>query len=370
MHHFVFMATLTTVLVSACTSINSTGSNARYENLEFSSKSLQAVKPGDRLQLEIDGSIVRIRVTAYEGGTELAGIDEFSKKQVIIDFSDDGNIKTTEATGKTEEAFKGGETKSSTYEETPSDNGVLETLYWGLFVGAATITSPVWVPYQQGKEEKSRKIKMILKEENETYDGMSTSQIEDKLGQPIEKYICNDGRTRYYTVWQYNDKRLPGGLKYFRFNSENIELENNKLRVINDDLSLFGCCINLKYINKLADLSPDEICAISSELQNLDYAQDALERDDLEAAYRLIEDGIVSDYDEVRITSSQFINKHNNILQGARETFTSRALKQSAETYGKDAKKIEHKRLTIYKVVAPMKNYQEAQTNYNNVFGP
>lgn len=108
---------------------------------------------------------------------------------------------------------------------------------------------------------------------------------------------------------------------------------------------------------------------VSKELESLQYAQNALLRDDPESAYRLLEDGLVSEYDEVREKVKQFMRQDTILYEGARHSFRVESLKESSHMYGKEARGLEERRLSIYKNVAPAEDYSEAQHNFESVFG-
>ena len=119
---------------------------------------------------------------------------------------------------------------------------------------------------------------------------------------------------------------------------------------------------------KHLELIPEER-RVSEELRYLKYTQDALSRDDPESAYRLIEDGLISEYEEVRDIYRQFI-EHNPILyEGARRSFRFESLKESIRMYGEDASELENRRLSIYKTVASVEDYSEARQSFVKVFG-
>jgi len=114
--------------------------------------------------------------------------------------------------------------------------------------------------------------------------------------------------------------------------------------------------------------TPEEI-NIRQELGFLRYAQDALSRDDPESAYRLIEDGLISEYKEVRVKARQFIEQHPETLEGAKHSFTFKSFKESISSYGNNAREIEEQRLSIYKSVASAQDYEKARLNFEKVFG-
>ena len=109
--------------------------------------------------------------------------------------------------------------------------------------------------------------------------------------------------------------------------------------------------------------------ALKSQLQYLSHAQHPLSRGDYEAAYRLLEDGLVSGNKVVRERFRQFMKQHPEILIGAKASFTTESFKKSK---GKDcvsASRREYRRLLIYKTVALAHDYQEAKRNYLIIFG-
>lgn len=102
----------------------------------------------------------------------------------------------------------------------------------------------------------------------------------------------------------------------------------------------------------------------------LQYPRAALDRGDTEAAYRLMEDGLVSEQPEMRKTLQLFLRQHPEILEGAKHSFTTVSLKESIATYGADkAREIELHRLSIYRTVVPDEDFGLAQRNYHSVFG-
>ena len=109
---------------------------------------------------------------------------------------------------------------------------------------------------------------------------------------------------------------------------------------------------------------------ISKELESLKFAQDALLRADLESAYRIFEDGLVSKYEEVRQKVLHFMLQHPEILEGAKLSFTSESFRESFITYGNDARELEEKRLVIYQSVAPVQAYKKARQDFESVFDP
>lgn len=108
---------------------------------------------------------------------------------------------------------------------------------------------------------------------------------------------------------------------------------------------------------------------VNQELAYLQYAQDALSRNDPESAYRLIEDGLVSDYDEVRESFVQFIEQNPDVREGARRTFRPALLEESIRKYGQEARGLVIHRLSSYKTVASDVDYSAARQNAVEIFG-
>jgi hypothetical protein len=108
---------------------------------------------------------------------------------------------------------------------------------------------------------------------------------------------------------------------------------------------------------------------ISNELEFLQHAQDALSRDDAEAAYRLLENLLISKHEKVRQEANQLILKEPIIYKGAFETFQQQSLKESIRIYGDSARGLELQRLSIYKHIASEQDYSKAQRNFDAIFG-
>ena len=119
----------------------------------------------------------------------------------------------------------------------------------------------------------------------------------------------------------------------------------------------------------LEPISPEEDIRVREELIFLRYAYDALLIDDPESAYRLIEDGLISEYEEVRDKFRQFIEQNPKLYEGARRSFRFESLKKSIRMYGEDARELENRRLSIYKTVASVEDYSEARQGFVKVFG-
>ena len=110
--------------------------------------------------------------------------------------------------------------------------------------------------------------------------------------------------------------------------------------------------------------------SIKYELGILVYAEYVLSRGgDMAATYRLLEEGITSEYSEVKEKYRLFVAQNPEILEGARSTFTPESFKESIIQNGKNANEIENRRLLIYKTVAPSEDYLKARQNFESVFG-
>lgn len=108
---------------------------------------------------------------------------------------------------------------------------------------------------------------------------------------------------------------------------------------------------------------------IMSELKCLEFAQNALARGDIEFAYRVLEDELVSEHTDVREKTRQFLEQHPELYRGALQTFSSKSLKESINKHGASAEEIESRRLSIYKKIAPDKDYTKALRYFESVFG-
>jgi hypothetical protein len=192
-------------------------------------------------------------------------------------------------------------------------------------------------------------------------------QAHQSFGKPTNKYFCHDGGgTIAYAVWEYI---FPYRSKILYFNPITGRLDYVK------DILPSGCCALVKDIGHESSL--DEICKaqerrkdIDIKLGVLEYATYAVSRNgDMDRTYRLLEQGIVSEFGEVRDTVRQFIKENPVILDGARHSFTKESLEESIAKYGDRAKKIESDRLDVYKIISSSDDYFQARKNYESVFG-
>jgi len=111
-------------------------------------------------------------------------------------------------------------------------------------------------------------------------------------------------------------------------------------------------------------------CAVDPAKAWLIYSTDAVDRKDWPAAYRLMEDTLVSDDPGIRKEAMDLVEKYPQIRQAAYETFSVDSLEMTYIVHGKRAWTIENDRLSIYqKTIATPEQYKQAIYNYQEVFG-
>ena len=98
------------------------------------------------------------------------------------------------------------------------------------------------------------------------------------------------------------------------------------------------------------------------------YSEKAINRQDWEAAYRLLEDGLVSSDHGIKYQSHQVLNRHPELMDGAKASFSEASLRETQSRHGDAAFNLEEKRLAIYKTVATQSAYAEAEENFSRVF--
>ncbi|MDM8547169.1 hypothetical protein QUF61_11800 [Candidatus Venteria ishoeyi] len=100
---------------------------------------------------------------------------------------------------------------------------------------------------------------------------------------------------------------------------------------------------------------------------NLDYAHDALQRGDAEAAYRLAED-YLDDGNEAAKKARSVIN-NPQIIRTALSTFSKSSLKNSTDKYGQvQAAKLEKDRLALFETIADSIQINTARENFEFTF--
>ena len=106
----------------------------------------------------------------------------------------------------------------------------------------------------------------------------------------------------------------------------------------------------------------------SSRWDFLINSEKAINRQDWEAAYRLLEDGLGSSDDAIKYQSHQVLNRHPEIMVGAKESFSEESLNETLLKHGDAAFKLEEQRLAIYKTVATQSAYADAENIFTRVF--
>jgi hypothetical protein len=101
----------------------------------------------------------------------------------------------------------------------------------------------------------------------------------------------------------------------------------------------------------------------------LDYANSAVDRKDWEAAYRLMEDALVSDDFELRAEANDLVSKYPQIVDAARESFSVEKLEETYRLHGERAFEIERERLSVYKrSLATPQDYEQAIEHFHAVY--
>ena len=115
---------------------------------------------------------------------------------------------------------------------------------------------------------------------------------------------------------------------------------------------------------------PDPVPDVSMRIKTgfLKYSKEAVERGDMEAAYRLLEDYLGSDDKEFKDLSLQFFVDNPRLKEAALNTFSIQSLEETQSDHGERAKAIEETRLEIYKTIARESEYQQARKNFEKVF--
>jgi hypothetical protein len=106
----------------------------------------------------------------------------------------------------------------------------------------------------------------------------------------------------------------------------------------------------------------------SSRWDFLVNSEKAIKRQDWEAAYRLLEDGLTSSDDVIKYQSHQVLKRYPEIMEGAKESFTEASFRETQTKHGDAAYMIEEERLAIYRTVATQAAYADAEKNYSRVF--
>ncbi len=102
----------------------------------------------------------------------------------------------------------------------------------------------------------------------------------------------------------------------------------------------------------------------------LDYASEAIERRDWEAAYRLLENSLVTNDTTTRDLAYNLLEQYPLIRQGANTSFSGERMRELSHINDRLAWSIEKERLAIYqRIIASPAEYEEAKNNYVATFG-
>lgn len=320
------------------------------------------VHPGDRVQVTTQEVVVTMQVTGYESGNTMLGRDLTTGKGVSIPLEAIREIRTVSTSANRESVEEAGEYATYTIAAVP-------------LLPLGIITSPFWGPAAaelEEQREQHKELNRLLKADGDIYDKMTPAQILAKLGKPTAQYrYASSGLPGYRLIWEYADDRMPEGKKHLHFSQLHQELYMISAGLpigsevyLGKPQDLLPTAEDLKRIE--ADARPRQI---ARQLGTIRYAQAAVSRGDFEAAYRLLEDLLVSEFAEVQLQAREFLSAHPQILKGARESFSPESLNESLNIYGEESGRIESKRLEIYKTIVSEEDYRRAERNFWSVFG-
>ena len=115
-----------------------------------------------------------------------------------------------------------------------------------------------------------------------------------------------------------------------------------------------------------ADDNVDQVTP--EEEKAIEEATDSINRQDWQAAYRSLEDCLISRNRKIRDLCNYQIKRYPELLEAARQTFSVSALKYSKATHGDSALNIERQRMTIYERNAMLEDVAVASINMHKVF--
>lgn len=111
-------------------------------------------------------------------------------------------------------------------------------------------------------------------------------------------------------------------------------------------------------------------CVVTPE-RPMDLALNALERENVSAAYRFIEDDLIHPDPERVNQAVELIRKHEGTYSAAVETFSRQALENSGRVYGAlKAWEMEERRLSMFRVVARGADYAAAADAIEEILKP
>jgi hypothetical protein len=111
-------------------------------------------------------------------------------------------------------------------------------------------------------------------------------------------------------------------------------------------------------------------CASNSPRTYLNYSYDAIERRDWDAAYRLMEDALVSNDPSLRKEAGDLVERYPQIRQAASDSFSKESLENTYRRHRERAWSIEKDRLSVYqRSLATPEQFKQATQNYQDVYG-
>jgi hypothetical protein len=115
-------------------------------------------------------------------------------------------------------------------------------------------------------------------------------------------------------------------------------------------------------------------CETTRDLSSAEYlahSHTAIERQDWDAAYRLMEDALVSSEDGQRNEAYALVDEYPQIRDAARQSFSVKSLEETYRKHGERAFEIEANRLSVYQhSIATPKDYEEAIKHFHTTYDP
>lgn len=229
-----------------------------------------------------------------------------------------------------------------------------------------------------GEQALTLEVKNAVAEHQETFKDLSYTQSEMEIKGASCRRIDLTGKARnpllmitlpikgydifcIHPQWKY-----PSPLLLVRIGANYAYAYGESTDRFPDEITTF---YNNIHFDSSGELLHDVEPARRAALENLEHAKSAYKRGDMEASYRLLEDGLIYEKDEIRSQYLEYLEKHPEILRSAQKTFSIESFEKTISNHGrKKAKEIEEKRLQIYKTVATDARYFNALDNYHLVF--
>ena len=109
--------------------------------------------------------------------------------------------------------------------------------------------------------------------------------------------------------------------------------------------------------------------SVIKEPSYMEAAHEAIKQERWEAAYRLLEDYLVSDNEPERMEAFTLIEKHPEIKSAAFKTFSKKSMAETYRVHDDQAWRIEQDRLEKYLLsIATKEQYQKALNNFHHTF--